>query len=160
MSRSIRLEDVDLGEVAQCTCLRVRNVARSLTRAYDAALAPVALTIGQFGLLARLYGRRHTVAGVAIGELAELIGVDPTTVNRLLKPLEREGLVAEGQSAPDRRVRTVKISRKGAARLQRALPLWREAERSARSTLGAREAEGLDALLDATSKIGPHSAST
>ena len=67
------LAETDIREVASCTCLRVRKAARTLTRAYDAALAPAGLTIGQFGLLARLYGRRRAANGTPVGELAELV---------------------------------------------------------------------------------------
>jgi DNA-binding MarR family transcriptional regulator len=144
MARLIRPSEPD-----QCTCLKLRKAARALTRVYDAALGPSSLTIGQFGLLAHLYGRRD---GVAIGELGELIGADPTTVNRLLKPLERDGLVVNAVPGPDRRVRTVKISRKGAANFRRALPLWHDAQRRTHDALG-RDAVNLGRLLETVAAL-------
>ncbi len=144
-------DDIDVREVAQCTCLRLRRTTRRLTQIYDAALAPVDLTIGQFGLLAHLYGRRHAEPEErSIGIIAELLGTDPTTLNRTLKPLERAGFVADGARTADRRVRTLKLTAKGVARFRSAIPLWREAEAEVKQSLGARDAAHLGSLLDAS----------
>ncbi len=53
--------------------------------------------------------------------------MDPTTLARNLKPLERDGLV-EISPGKDRRTRVVRITDKGQQALDRALPLWEEAQ--------------------------------
>jgi DNA-binding MarR family transcriptional regulator len=135
-------------EIADCTCLRLRQTTRRLTQIYDAALAPAELTIGQFGVIAHLYGLRDAPERLSVGAFAEAIGTDPTTLTRLLKPLERAGLVADGPRPADRRVRTLKITSRGVAKLRAAVPLWREAQATAKKIFGAREVRALNDLLD------------
>ena len=80
--------DKNLQEVMGCTCLRVRRASRHITQIYDRALEAVGLTINQFGVLANLYGVDLVRSdGLSIGALSERLGVDPTTLNRILKPL-------------------------------------------------------------------------
>jgi DNA-binding MarR family transcriptional regulator len=139
--------DVDIGMVrASCTCLRARRAARRLTQIYDGALAPVELTVNQFGLLAHLDG----AGGLSIGALADAIGKHPSTVNRDLKPLRAQKLVADASDPVDRRVRAVAITAEGRARLRKALPLWRRAQARVRDALGAEVMRELNQLLDLT----------
>jgi DNA-binding MarR family transcriptional regulator len=143
---------IDLREVSGCTCLRARRIARQLTHAYDGALAPVALTVNQFGVLAKLYGAtRGGRAGVPIGALADRLGMHPTTLNRDLKPLRTQGLVADAIDAGDRRVRAVTITAKGVAKLRRAVPSWRRAQTQLVAALGVEVARSLSDILDLAS---------
>src|SRR5437868_15546237 len=84
-----------------CTCLRLRKAARRITQIYDGYVEPFGLTITQFGLLAHL--RAHS--GIGIGELAEKLVMDPTTMTRNLRPLARKRLVLLEPAANDRRYR-------------------------------------------------------
>ncbi len=143
-------KDLDIREIADCTCLRLRQTTRRLTQIYDTALAPAELTIGQFGIMAHLYGLHDAPERLSVGAFAQAIGTDPTTLTRMLKPLERAGLVADGRRAPDRRVRTLKITSKGLAKLHAAVPLWRDAQATVKKVLGAREVRALNDLLDTT----------
>src|SRR5215469_1185842 len=111
-------DPIDLREVSGCSCLRVRRIARQLTQAYDGALAPVGLTVNQFGVLAKLFGAsRGGRQGVPIGALAARLGMHPTTLNRDLKPLRAQGLVGDAVDASDGRVRALTITAKGRAKL-------------------------------------------
>ena len=146
---------IDLREVSGCTCLRARRVARALTQAYDHALEPAALTVNQFGLLAKLYGASQGGrTGVRIGALAERLGMHPTTLNRDLKPLRAQGLVADATDASDRRARALVITVKGRARLRKAIPHWRRAQARLEGALGGELARALgDALDTAAGKL-------
>jgi DNA-binding MarR family transcriptional regulator len=140
---------IDLREVSRCTCLAVRGIARQLTQAYDRALKPAGLTVNQFGLLAKLYGASHGGrAGVRIGVLADRLGMHPTTLNRDLKPLRVQGLVADAVDASDRRARAVVITGKGRARLRNAIPFWRRAQARLERALGAEFARNFNDVLD------------
>jgi len=143
-------DSIDLGEVSGCTCLRIRRIARQLTQAYDGALAPVALTVNQFGLLAKLLGAtRGGRRGVPIGALADRLGMHPTTLNRDLKPLRAQGLIADAADPGDRRVRVVTITGKGRARLRKAVPHWRRAQKRLEAALGAARTRTLNDMLEA-----------
>jgi DNA-binding MarR family transcriptional regulator len=143
---------IDLREVSGCTCLRARRIARYLTQAYDGTLAPVALTVNQFGVLAKLYGAtRGGQTGVPIGTLADRLGMHPTTLNRDLKPLRAQGLIADAVDAGDRRVRALTITGKGRAKLRKAVPFWRRAQKRLDAALGAAAAHSLNEALDLAS---------
>jgi DNA-binding MarR family transcriptional regulator len=140
---------IDLREVSGCACLRARRIARQLTQAYDHALAPAALTVNQFGLLAKLHGASQGGrTGVRIGALAERLGMHPTTLNRDLKPLRAQGLVADTADPGDRRARALLITGKGRTRLRKAIPFWRRAQARLEGALGAELARSFSDVLD------------
>jgi len=58
---------------------------------------------------------------------ADILGLDRTTLNRNLKPLEGKELIRSG-SGKDPRTRTLKLTKEGTKILQNALPLWLEAQ--------------------------------
>ena len=145
-------DPIDAREISGCTCLRVRHVARQLTQSYDQALAPLGLTLNQFGLLATLHGvTQASLAGLPIGVFADRVGMHPTTLNRDLKPLKAQNLVADAVEAGDRRVRAVILTSKGQARLHKAVPLWRRAQRRLEGALGAEATRALNDLLELAS---------
>jgi DNA-binding MarR family transcriptional regulator len=149
-------DPIDIREVSGCTCLRARRVARQLTGAYDEALKPVGLTVNQFGVLAKLYGAtRGGPTGLPIGALADRVGMHPTTLNRDLKPLKAQNLIADAVEGSDRRIRAVIITPKGLAKLRKAIPLWRRAQKRLEAALGAEATRALNDLLDlASTKLG------
>src|SRR5215471_13866710 len=76
--RAPAMSDIDIREIVQCTCLRLRRTSRRITKIYDGFLEPAGLTVNQFGLLARLYGGRLRGETLTMGMLAERVGMDPT----------------------------------------------------------------------------------
>lgn len=139
----------DLRKIMGCTCLRMRRATRRVTQLYDHALGTVGLTVNQFGLLAYLQGANFAGAdGLSIGSIAEFLGMDPTTLNRNLKPLTVKGLVRNVPDPADGRVRKVRITDKGKRTLYRAVPLWREAQAHVEKMVGPNETAALNELLD------------
>jgi DNA-binding MarR family transcriptional regulator len=145
-------EKIDVQEMSGCVCQSARQLARQLTLIYDAAMAPSGLTSVQFGVLARLYALGSKgLAGVSLGALAQRVGRHASTVTRDLQPLVKAGLVTLAGDANDRRVRTARLTAKGTAQLQKAFPLWREAQARVRGTLGTGAASDLKRALDQAS---------
>jgi DNA-binding MarR family transcriptional regulator len=139
--------------VAGCTCLRLRKATRRITQLYDAFLAPSGLTAAQFGLLATVNARD----GLSIGELADRMVMDPTTLTRNLRPLQKRGLVRIVAASDDRRRRSVAATARGRAAFQKAVPMWQAAQERLEAVLGATEIQRLNAALDeslATLKLG------
>jgi DNA-binding MarR family transcriptional regulator len=101
-----------------------------LARRYDAAFRPIGLTSGQFSLLMAL----HRDAPVGISAVAELLGMDRTTMTAYLKPLTRDGLIT---TAPgdDQRQRRLALTPAGRRRLAVALPRWRRVQNQLRRRL-------------------------
>ncbi len=127
-----------------CTCFVTRRLARRITQFYEDRLRPSGITIAQFGVLGAL---RHW-GPLPIGELAERLGLDRTTLTRTLKPLEAQGLMSS-DTATDARRRPVAITTQGRAVLRRAAPLWRRAQDEVTRMVGARQMLALHGQLDA-----------
>jgi DNA-binding MarR family transcriptional regulator len=131
---------------ADCLCFRSRRTARALTRAYDAALRPTGLQATQVTLM-------NVVAlgpGGArpMGQLAEIMALEISTLTRNLRPLESAGLLAITRGDTDRRVRVVRLTEAGKARLAAALPHWKRAHAEIVATLGEDTARSLHSALD------------
>lgn len=141
--------DIDIRAAQRCTCMHLRRATRRVTQLYDQLLAPAGVTSGQFGLLARLHGAAlGGETGLSIGILADQHGMDPTTLNRSLKPLLDAGLIRDGNDPADRRVRRVSLTASGRERLVAAMPLWREAQQRIDRALGMEATLALNGLLD------------
>ncbi|MBO0783244.1 MAG: MarR family transcriptional regulator [Ktedonobacteraceae bacterium] len=115
-----------------CTCGNLRTTARVITQLYDAFLQPSGLLVTQFKLLGALAAH----GAIALSPLAEQLALDPTTLARNLKPLERDGLVAISVGEEDRRTRMVRLTERGQNALEKALPLWEEAQAWVISQIG------------------------
>jgi DNA-binding MarR family transcriptional regulator len=133
--------------VASCVCSKVRAAARAVTSAYDEALRPAGLRASQLAVLAAV----AIDGSVSITALAQLLGMDRSTLSRNLGPLEKGGLVRIGEGW--RRSRTLEITKKGQSQLGKALPLWEKAQDGLRRKLGDQDwaivRGGLDRLLRA-----------
>src|ERR1700756_4819307 len=87
-----------------CLCLHVQRAARALARRFDRALKPVGLTNGQFSLLMSL--NRPDLPGVpraTVGNVADLLGIDRTTLTAAARVLVRRDLMAVRMEPGDRR---------------------------------------------------------
>lgn len=117
--------------VSSCINANIRKASRAITQLYDEFLQPSGLLATQF----RLLGAVASYGPLALAPLAEELTLDPTTLARNLKPLEREGLL-EISVGEDRRTRMIKITWKGQNALMKALPLWEAAQAWVISHLG------------------------
>jgi DNA-binding MarR family transcriptional regulator len=138
---------VDIRDVAGCTCLKLRRAARMSTQLFDDRLQNVGLTIGQFGVLAQVYGASLSGPPLTMKALSSAIGMDPTTLNRTLKPLEIGGFIVTAPDPRDRRARCVQLTTAGQERLAQAMPLWRAAGAEVRRTMGDETFLALGGLL-------------
>jgi DNA-binding MarR family transcriptional regulator len=128
-----------------CLCLRFRKGARQTTKIYDEFLAPCGLRITQFGLLAHL---EENGGPLAVAELAGELNMDPTTLNRNLKPLERRKLLRIKEKPKDRRAKEIWLTPTGRKLLEEAAPLWKAAHDHVFAALGQTEAQMLSQMLD------------
>jgi DNA-binding MarR family transcriptional regulator len=129
-----------------CTCFRLRRASRRMTQVYDHELAPVGLSLNQYSIL-----RRSERGPRVLGELADELGMDRTTLTRNLSPLVEAGLV-EAVRGHDARQRMVAVTASGRDRLAAARPRWRRAQAAIDTMLGeagvARLHRDLDRLDD------------
>lgn len=128
---------------AECTCFRVRGAARRVTQIYSRHLAPTGLRISQFSLLGFVISR----GPITIGQLAELLATDRTTLTRNLRPLLSSGVI-ERASTGDKRRHELVATAAGRALFKRALPMWSAAEQEVRAAMGAKLTADLHGALD------------
>jgi DNA-binding MarR family transcriptional regulator len=143
---------VDVRDVSGCIGLQLRRTGRMTTQMFEAHLQPAGLTVGQFGVMAQLYGGSLWRGPMSMKELANMLGMDPTTLNRTLKPLEAQGFVITAPDSNDRRARCIELTTSGRQRLAQAMPLWRAADDELRRTVGAEAAVALSGLLGLASE--------
>ena len=125
-------------EPVECVCYRLRRAARVAAKSYDNALKPSGLRNTQFTLLDSL----NRLGETSIGDLADVLAIDGTTLTRNLEILVRRGLV-ENIVADDARVRYVRITKLGKQTYKEALPLWRKAQRQALDALEPKRWTGM-----------------
>jgi len=127
-----------------CTCMRLRKASRRVTQIYDHALEAAGLTVTQYGVLGLLLRS----AGIGIGALAERLVMDPTTLTRSLRPLQRQGFVTTRPDRRDRRSKCLHLTAKGRAAFHNAVPAWKRAQRRLEEAIGGSEVAALSAALD------------
>ncbi|WP_118133935.1 MarR family winged helix-turn-helix transcriptional regulator [Oceanicella sp. SM1341] len=131
-----------------CTCFRVRRLARQISQIYDAALREAGLKGTQMTLLETIRGR----GPLCIADLAEAVGAERSSVTRALAPLTAEGWVSIGQGC-DGRTKAVRITPAGAERIALAEPLWARAQAEVARLLGTPGKVELDRMLDEASRL-------
>src|SRR6266545_1109110 len=98
-------------------------VTRAVTQLYDDVLRPSGLRVTQFSIL----GALARMGEASVGQLADSLAIDQTTLTRSVALLERAAL-AERVAHPDGRVKSLRLTARGKAALERARPLWDRAQ--------------------------------
>jgi DNA-binding MarR family transcriptional regulator len=113
--------------------------SRVLTRHYDRALALVGLSTNAYAILARA----SSEGPLPLGTLASRLAMDRTTLSREVTPLLDAGLLSAATDPGDRRRRVVALTRKGAALLERARPIWAQAQKEVVQEFGSARTKKL-----------------
>ncbi|WFU72302.1 MarR family winged helix-turn-helix transcriptional regulator [Bradyrhizobium sp. CB2312] len=138
-------QDLPVVERNRCNCLALRKASRHMTLFYDAALEPSGLRSTQYALLTEIHRRGD--APPSIGDLAEALVMDQSTIGQNLRPLQRDGLVTLERDEADRRSRLAKLTPAGRSRLADARPLWLAAQEKFENGFGKRAAAELRNVL-------------
>ena len=125
-------------ETTQCLCLASRRAARAITRRFDTALRPHGIRATQFTLLAAL----ELKGPQPVGELADFMGADRTTLTRNLAVAQEQSLVAI-RPGDDARSRIASITPRGRQTLTRAFPVWRRTQSELTDAIGTGTADTL-----------------
>lgn len=105
----------------RCLCFGMHRAARTLARRFDAALAPLGISHGQYSLMMSL----NRPDPPRLGEAAAFLAMDRTTLTANLKPLERLGYVEIIPDPEDKRSRRLVLTEAGRKTLAAAVPIWR-----------------------------------
>ena len=104
-------------------------------------LEPSGLKITMFRVLRRL----SEVDEPTISELARIVDLDRSSLGRNLKVLERQNLVRL-TGGKDERSKVVRLTYKGSAALEKAMPLWAKAQARMKIVLGSNKTTVFDVL--------------
>jgi MarR family transcriptional regulator, transcriptional regulator for hemolysin len=140
--------------------LLLTRTARSVSRAFEAALARVGGSLATWLVLASLKGGLHR----SQRELARDIGVEGPTLTHHLNRMEAAGLVRRARNPANRRVHDVELTPAGEALFLTMVTVVQDFDRRLREGLGERELASLPVLLQrlgdnaasATSQEGAH----
>lgn len=127
-----------------CTCFRLRKLTRAISRLYDQHLGTVGLKTTQYSVLAHASRAARPVA-----EMADLLGLDRTTLTRNLKPLIEAGWITL-ENGSDSRQRIVTISAAGRAKVEQGYVAWRAAQDAFEQLMGRDAVRTLHAQLENT----------
>jgi DNA-binding MarR family transcriptional regulator len=132
----------EVEEMGDCVCFVVRKAARTLTQFYDRALRAHRLRVTQLPIL--VAASQH--GSVPLATLAEVLGMDRTTLLRNVRPLARRRLVQVSPAEKTRRTE-IRATASGRALLKRVYPDWKKAQDRALGCMrGSALAQGLAAL--------------
>lgn len=106
-----------------CHCLNIRRASRAVTKFYEKVLEPSGLKAPQYSLLEHL----KYVGPITISELAKIMRIDRTTLNRNLKPLIEADLISVYRGEVPR-TREVVLTENGKSAIAKADVLWNEAQ--------------------------------
>ncbi len=119
-----------------CNGTALRKAARRMSMLYDDALAPTGLRSTQMAVL--IHVARH--ASPTMGELAGHLVLDRSALSENLKPLIRDGLIQISTGTLDKRVKRVRLTDAGYAKLKDSMGLWQSAQLDFDAAFGAVEA--------------------
>lgn len=119
-----------LARTRNCSCSALRRATRAVTAHYERHFRGSGLRGTQFTILSVL----AQAGSLPITRLAQMMGLERTTLTRNLSVMARRGLVG-WTGAEDGRVRKVVLTGEGEAMLRKCLPRWVAAEESVGAVL-------------------------
>jgi len=123
-SSSSLLSQLDLHSTGYCASLNFRRTARAITQLYDRELLRAGIRSTQFTMLVAIAKIQPT----PIHTLSSILVIDPTTLTRSLRLLEKEGLIVVSKRSSMRQ-RLVRLTPQGERALAKTLPVWRQIQR-------------------------------
>ena len=122
---------------------QLRRAQSAVFQDFAASIDDAHVTPGQFGVLALIEAN----AGLSQTRLAEILGIDRSTLVAVIDKLEHQGLVERAARPNDRRSHALKLSRQGQSRFEALARLVKKHEARIARRLSARERATLIELL-------------
>lgn len=131
---AIRRTAFHIGE--QCLVMRVRRLARGLTRIYDEELRALGIGSAQLNLLVAL----GAAGPLRASDIGAQLDIEKSTLSRTLARLGEQGFI---ESEEDQRLR---LTAAGERILQDSRPAWQRAQARAARALGDRLTQALSEI--------------
>ena len=133
----------DFGFLPNLLGYHLRRAQSAVFQDFAASMNGTDVTPGQFGVLALIEAN----AGLSQTRLAEILGIDRSTLVAVIDKLERQGLVERAARPNDRRSHALKLSRLGESRFEALARRVKQHEAHIARRLSARERRTLIELL-------------
>lgn len=130
--------------VRTCLCQRIQRAGRIIGRRFDEAFRSLGINNWQFSVLLAVRQLRSPT----IGEVAEALGMDRTTLTKNLKPLARRGLLRVSADEHDARARRITLTDAGEDILANAKEGWHQAQRAVTAGLPPDQLAQLTSSLE------------
>lgn len=134
---------MNFSDPINCLTYNAQRIARSMGRQMEMALQPVGLTSQQFTTLTILKYNQS----VATSELANMMGVERTTMTRNIEQMRGKGWL-ELVKADDRRIKAFQLTDIGKDLQAKAFPLWQAQQVKFLENLGVEKATDFIALAE------------
>ena len=133
----------DFGFLPDLLGYHLRRAQSAVFQDFAATMNGANVTPGQFGVLALIEAN----AGLSQTRLAEILGIDRSTLVAVIDKLEHQGLVERAARPNDRRSHALKLSRQGQSRFVSLARLVKKHETRIARQLSTRERATLIELL-------------
>ena len=134
---------VDFGRLAGLTGFMLRLAQVQLFESFFRDFGPRDITPGQIGILVSV----GLNPGVRQGVLAEALRIKRSNMAKIVRLLERNGMIERRVPSRDRRAVELRLTGKGHALVERSLPELADRDRAATGMLSQRERATLLKLL-------------
>lgn len=115
----------------RCACFNLRRAARLVTKRFDDAFRDFGLKATQLSVLMAIY----YAPNLPLSRLAQVLGMDRTSLTRNLKILEGRNLVTVEES-DDKRERRIGVTPNGEKMLKDVFPIWQKVQDEIEEILG------------------------
>jgi DNA-binding MarR family transcriptional regulator len=137
----------DFGLLPDILGYHLRRAQSAVFQDFAATMDGANVTPGQFGVLALIEAN----AGLSQTRLAEILGIDRSTLVAVIDKLEGQGLVERAARPNDRRSHALRLSREGQSRFETLAKLVKKHEARIARQLSASERK---TLIDLLQRIG------
>lgn len=131
-----------------CTCMHIRKSSRAVTQYFDTVLAPAGISSTQLTLLVTIFLSKSR----SLKEIADKIGMKPSSLTRMLKPMFEQDLV-ENDVGDNKKAKQLTLTEHGARTLRMAAPLWENAQKELVVKIGERDWQDLIEKLAIVSQV-------
>lgn len=128
---------ISADQAAPCLYLRMRMATKRLLALYEARMAESGVTMSQFGMLVATAEEPE----LTMSRLAEKRELSLSTLSRTLRPLEEMGWLEIFADAENGRVKRVRLTREGRAKVKAAFACWKRAQAEAAEIVSPRDVE-------------------
>lgn len=129
-------------EQSSCYCINLRRISNAITKHYDTIMEPVGISITQYSILSNI----NKFENSTVSDLAIRMGLERTTLVRTLKPLFAKNLIKD-ISKEGTRKRKLKLTQNGKELLNKANPLWGQAQKTIEENLSIEEIKVLNNIV-------------